>query len=1148
MERGVVDAPFTLTIAASDGGTLLYGLGAGDPTTAYTGPLAIDGTTIVRAREVAGDGTAGEIVTHTYLFVADVMADATMDAAYVAQHAAEIEASLRTLPTISVIAPVFALDTEVAGSFEWIDPAGEVAQANCGVKIVGGTSWQYPKASLRLTFRDDYGPPKLALDLYGEGATGVAPADEHDALTLRSGNHDTVFYLGSQGQHLRNLWMDESQLEMGHVAPHGRFAHLYENGAYWGVYHVRERFNAAMLAEYLGGDEDDYEAINAGSAFDGDGGAWAALVASSGTFAEARRWLDVENFLDYMVLNFYAANAWDWYTWHNWQAAGPDEPDEGGFRFHSSDSDICLYYDYTTDITSLTGPDGVFGALVAEGDPDFAIALADAIARNLDGPLSAEATAARYERIAATVEGALYVESARWGYGWWDVEGEWAGERDRLLTQFFPYRTEVLRDQARARGWYPLDPPTFDVAAGLVPAGTTLTVSGAGELVVSLDGEDPREPGGAVHDGAELADGTWSTRLDRSTIVKARTRSGDAWGPLAEGFWEVDEAPAIVLNEWNAVDPDATLAEGDDALGTLAGNGGDWIELVVIEDHLDVRGWRLVMEDRAGERGEIALADVPLLADLRAGTILTVAEDLPEDPAYAPDAGDWRFHLRATPDGAHASSDGFDVTHLDWRLTVLDAGGRVRFGPAGETVAPRDGLSKSEVGQLAGDPGEGVRRDDGGYSDAKRSSYGAPNVWADGEQDFSALRGETGGVVDRLEDTGDPPAAEPAPDARSCGCESSGGGGLALVLLAMLLLTGCKGETTLTPDPPATVPDTGCDDLDLDGAGCDDCDDDDPAVHPGAPEVCDGDDDDCDGLVDDADDDVADPLPFWADRDGDGYGDDDTVVLACSLGAGVAIVGGDCDDGDAAVHPDAQEACDEVDQDCDGLAGDSIGASEECPATSCLAIAEAGGEGDGAYWITLPDGSTAELWCDLGNGGWTLGFVRNTAHTGSQGGFGGAVTTPEDLAVSPEEASLSSTPRMGWLDLNAYEWTDLRLAAYQNGARTYLSRDVSKSALRIAFGQDGYLLYGGDTGYYWCGGDASYTDGGVGAVDNPAGAPADCKGHGSLGSGWDFSESDGANAGLTLCGGDGSYFLSATWGGAWTWYGAAGAAQAIWVR
>ena len=41
-------------------------------------------------------------------------------------------------------------------------------------------------------------------------------------------------------------------------------------------------------------------------------------------------------------------------------------------------------------------------------------------------------------------------------------------------------------------------------------------------------------------------------------------------------------------------------------------------------------------------------------------------------------------------------------------------------------------------------------------------------------------------------------------------------------------------------------------DADHDGAGCLDCNDRDPAIHPGAPEVCDRSDNDCNGLVDDA--------------------------------------------------------------------------------------------------------------------------------------------------------------------------------------------------------------------------------------------------------------------------------------------------------
>jgi hypothetical protein len=328
-----------------------------------------------------------------------------------------------------------------------------------------------------------------------------------------------------------------------------------------------------------------------------------------------------------------------------------------------------------------------------------------------------------------------------------------------------------------------------------------------------------------------------------------------------------------------------------------------------------------------------------------------------------------------------------------------------------------------------------------------------------------------------------------------------------------------------------------------------DCDDTNFRVNPSAPEVCNGVDDDCDGRVDDADDDVADGLPFFVDADGDGYGEAGGID-ACFYAEGLTLQGGDCDDADPAVHPDAEEGCDGVDRDCDGSAEVEPGAGVLCPAESCKEALEARGTAaDGAYWIALPSGVLTQLWCDMTTegGGWTLGLLTTSAGPGDHTGFGGDYRDADDLGVSPEAATLSGDDVLAWLELESFGWDELRLGAYSSGGATYGSRVIPRASLRIPFGRDGYYLYG-EEGYWWCGGSAAYTDAGIGSTDTPSGAPLDCKGHGSLGSGWDFSESVYTNQGLTLCGSDASNCLATAWGGNWLYYPTPGGAQAIWVR
>ncbi len=161
-------------------------------------------------------------------------------------------------------------------------------------------------------------------------------------------------------------------------------------------------------------------------------------------------------------------------------------------------------------------------------------------------------------------------------------------------------------------------------------------------------------------------------------------------------------------------------------------------------------------------------------------------------------------------------------------------------------------------------------------------------------------------------------------------------------------------------DPLVGKPESGYRDSDGDGygdsadpyVGCDpppdltegegDCDDADPATHPGADERCDAEDRDCDGdpVVG-----AVDRGSVWMDLDADGFGSGPAVAQC--LATGWAPVDGDCGPVDPSVHPGAPEIrADGVDQDCDGddppppgeRSGCSTGAAAPAAIATILAV------------------------------------------------------------------------------------------------------------------------------------------------------------------------------------------------------------------
>jgi len=167
-----------------------------------------------------------------------------------------------------------------------------------------------------------------------------------------------------------------------------------------------------------------------------------------------------------------------------------------------------------------------------------------------------------------------------------------------------------------------------------------------------------------------------------------------------------------------------------------------------------------------------------------------------------------------------------------------------------------------------------------------------------------------------------------------------------------------------------------------------DCDDSDSAINPAASEVCDEVDNDCDGDIDDDDSslDTSTGSTFYADDDGDGYGDAGSSVLACEQPSAYTDDDTDCDDSSADANPMGDEACNGADDDCDGTVDNGVlGTGDDCPAADCEAIlADDSSAADGTFTLEGLSGDTFETHCNMtdDSGGWT--FIGSIVNDGTR--------------------------------------------------------------------------------------------------------------------------------------------------------------------
>ena len=278
----------------------------------YDGPLTIGATTVVRAVSFEEGCLPSEPLNLSFIINEN-----------------------HTLPVVSVMGDPTELmgrrgvyydverERETAGAVEFFEDEGSFS-IECGIKLHGMTSKRASgKKSLKLCFRPRY-DGELNYDLFGNGVTEFA------SILLRSDIETNLPTL------MRDNLMHQAAIDCFPEMPSldHRYAVLYINGQYWGLYSIREAHSAVHYANHYGYDADSV------TVWKGlwDRGSETAKVCNFALYHDLR---DDENY-DYVAAHLNIDSIIGWCVIEAWCSNFDSSP--GNTRYYYSAEDDMMRY------------------------------------------------------------------------------------------------------------------------------------------------------------------------------------------------------------------------------------------------------------------------------------------------------------------------------------------------------------------------------------------------------------------------------------------------------------------------------------------------------------------------------------------------------------------------------------------------------------------------------------------------------------------------------------------------------------------------------------------------------------------------------------------------------------------------------------
>ncbi len=577
--------PGTINLAlttSTPGASIRYTINGSDPANGvvYSSPITVNSNRVVRARTVLAGAIPSETVTHTYMIneaaarqsLAAICLGGDPVLTYYGPNTSGGPANGEGI--FSIAGGTYSGDVwnsagstsafhypmqrgrsaEKPATLEYLPLSGEPLRTEVGLRI-SGSPYSRPryvltnpantrfdpsnatqKPSFNVFFRSEFGERPLDYPFIPESAV-----TRFKDIRVRAGKNDI------SNPFIRDELMRRIFAGTGQKGSVGTFNTLWINGVYKGYYNITERLREGFMQEHhQSGAAWDVQQVNEFSS--GDPVHWNQMMVFLRTtnfnnvsnYPKVHDYLDVDNFIDYLLVNAFAA-MWDW-PHNNWVAARERSP-AGRWRFYMWDAEGGLgmanrdtnYNTFTSDLIigdAMTTNTRYIHAIytLLRNAPEFRMRFADRAQKQMfnEGALVNSRMTAIFNQLRGEINPIMqHTIGQAVNSGFYNTWIASSTRRNVLFTQ--------LRGQGH---WPSTQAPVLSKHGGQIAAGDQLSISNPnaqGIIYLTLDGSDPRAPGGAVAGPAYSGPVT----MNDTTRVRARVLASGVWSP------EVDVVLAI---------------------------------------------------------------------------------------------------------------------------------------------------------------------------------------------------------------------------------------------------------------------------------------------------------------------------------------------------------------------------------------------------------------------------------------------------------------------------------------------------------------------------------------------------------------------------------------------------------------------------